>query len=172
MKKKKLNKKIIIALVIIAILLLILLSQSIIKSQNKRKLALSENTPNEAILAEPNIPVISAGMIPVKMDGGNLVITTKEDTNWYDYKNGKPAYIMLNDGYYKSELERGVKEEQLMQNNVGVGVPDDSSIRGTIFMWVPRFAYRTNEKSETEIGYIKEGTTPRRRLGNTIYIYD
>lgn len=139
MQKKKINKKIIIAITIIAILLILLLSQNIIQSQNKKRLALSENAPGEAVEVKPNIPVISAGMIPVKLDGEQWIITTTSDPDWYDYSQGKPAYIMLNDGYYRSELERGVEKEQLMQNNVGAKVPDDPQTRGSIYMWIPRF---------------------------------
>lgn len=122
MQKKKINKRIIIAITIIAILLILLLSQTIIQSQNKKRLALLENTPGEAVEVKPNIPIVSAGMIPVKWNGNEFVITTKEDTDWYNYREGKPAYVMLNDGYYRSELERGVEEKQLASNNVGADV--------------------------------------------------
>lgn len=74
------------------------------------------------------IPNFSAGMIPVKYVNGCWTITTRDDANWYDYTNGQPAYMMLNDGYYKSELERGIEEKQLANNNIGVGVPDDPNL--------------------------------------------
>lgn len=73
-------------------------------------------------------PTISAGMIPVKYENGFWTITTKDDTSWFDYTNGQPAFTMLNDGYYKSELDIGINENQLANKNVGVGVPDDPNL--------------------------------------------
>ena len=102
------------------------------------------------------IPTISAGMIPIKWNGEQWVITTKEDIDWYDYANGKPAYMMLNDGYYKSELEQGVTEEQLMQNSVGndaLVVPGIENNNPSIYMYIPRFAYN----NDGQILYIKQG---------------
>lgn len=83
---------------------------------------------NLVLNANEILPTISAGMIPIKYENGTWTITTVNDTDWCDYANGKPAYIMLNDGYYKSELERGVTEEKLMQNKLGIGVPDDPNV--------------------------------------------
>ena len=111
------------------------------------------------LVLEPSevIPTISAGMIPIKWDGEQWVVTMKQDTDWYNYKNGKPAYMMLNDGYYKSELERGIDpERQLASNNVGndaLVVPNIENNNPTIYMYIPRFAYN----SEGEIIYIKQG---------------
>ncbi len=82
-------------------------------------------------------------MIPIKWNESTNLweITTINDTNWYDYSNGIFANVMLSDGYYKSELQIGITKEQLAENNVGVGVPDDPEHMGTIFTWIPRFAY-------------------------------
>ncbi len=158
MQKKKQRKPIrqIIILAILAILLLLLIfAEDIIKLTNSNKTALLENTPSQTSIVEPNIPVLSAGMIPIKWNGTNFVITTQEDKDWYDYKNGKPAYIMLNDGYYQSELKRGITSEQLMANTVGndaLVVPNVENNNPTILMWIPRFAIN-NETNE--IKYIK-----------------
>ncbi len=158
MQKKKQRKPIrqIIILTILAILLLLLIfAEDIIKLINGNKTALLENTANKTTIVEPNIPVLSAGMIPVKWNGTNFVITTQEDKDWYDYKNGKPAYIMLNDGYYQSELKRGITDDQVMENAVGndaLVVPNVPNNNPTILMWIPRFAIN-NETNE--IQYIK-----------------
>ena len=160
-KKNKTIIKCTIALVIIILLLLLLITITNISSK-QNKVALNEGTHTLLISANPNPPKLSAGMIPIKWNGTTFVITTKDDDEWY---NTQPAYMMLNDGYYKSELERGIKEEQLATKNVG----SDALVNpnGTIFMWVPRFVYN----SDGEIGYIKEETTPRRRLDITRLIY-
>lgn len=133
MQKKKTNKKLIMfAIIIIGLLLLLIFSKDITNLQNKNKLNLLENTAKEVTIVEPNIPVISAGMIPVKRDGENWIITTQTDNDWYNYSQGKPAYIMLNDGYYKSELEQGIEENQLATNNVGVGLDLPTDLRFNI----------------------------------------
>ena len=63
--------------------------------------------------------------------------------------------MMLNDGYYKSELEQGVTEEQLMQNSVGndaLVVPGIENNNPSIYMYIPRFAYN----NDGQILYIKQ----------------
>ena len=155
MQKKKRNKPIKQIIAFIAIIILVLLIafvEDIIKLNNKNKTNLAENSENELISNEPNQPQLSAGMIPVKWNGTNWIITTANDKDWYDYSKGKPAYIMLNDGYYQSELIRDMSGKELAENNVGVGVPDDPKTRGTIFVWIPRFAIN-NETNN--IKYIK-----------------
>ncbi len=158
MQKKKQTKPIkqIIIITIIAILLLLLiLSEDIIKFTNKNKINLAENTPNATAIVDPNIPQLSAGMIPIRWESDHFIITTQNDPKWYDYKNGKPAYIMLNDGYYQSELIRGITDDQLMSNAVGndaLVIPKVPNNNPTILMWIPRFA--VNDETN-EIQYIK-----------------
>ena len=56
-------------------------------------------------------------------------------------------------GYYKSELQRGIKDDQLVSNVVGNEtkvVPQDKL--GTIFTWVPRLAYSDAE----EVKFLKD----------------
>lgn len=164
MQKKKQNKnntikEIILYILLVVIILLITFSEDIIKLANKNKINLAENSEIELIINEPNPPQLSAGMIPVKWNGTNWIITTKNDKDWYDYKDGKPAYIMLNDGYYQSELIRNMTNKALADENVGndaLVVPDVPDNNPTILIWIPRFAY----KETGEIGYIKEETTP------------
>ena len=69
---------------------------------------------------------------------------------------GQPAYIMLNDGYYKSELAQGITNDQLMENVVGndaLVVPNVPNNNPTIYTYIPRFAYN----NQGEILYIKQG---------------
>ncbi len=105
---------------------------------------------SNVISAEPNPPVVGAGMIPIKWDDGieMWVITTANDKEWYDYSKGKWANVMLSDGYYKSELEVGIANDQLVSNSVGVSVSDDKL--GTIFTWIPRLTYL-----EERVEYLK-----------------
>ncbi len=162
MKTKKQSKKsnakqIILFIIIVILFLLIIFAEDIIKLTDKNRVNLAKNseneiTTNERISNEPNVPQLSAGMIPVKWDGRNWRITTQEDKEWYNYENGKPAYVMLNDGKYQSELIRDMTNKELAENNVGVGVPDDPNICGSIYLWIPRFAVNNDTNN---IKYIK-----------------
>lgn len=100
------------------------------------------------------IPTLSAGMIPVKWDGTNWVITTADDKDWYDYTNGQPAYIMLNDGTYQSELIRDMTDKKLAEDNVREVIDSPDNL-GTIYMWFPRIAYN----DVGDILYIKQEYT-------------
>ncbi len=160
MQKKKQNKpikQIILFVLVLILFLLITFAEDIIKLINKNQINLAENsereiTTNEIISNEPNIPQLSAGMIPVKWDGKQWKITTQDDKYWYDYSKGIPAYVMLNDGKYQSELIRDMTGKELAENNIGVGIPDDPQIRGSIYMWIPRFEANNNT---SDIKYIK-----------------
>lgn len=171
-KKRKQNKKIIKLTLILAIFLLIIFAL-IISRNSKQKIEqyaslekseysievgldntiLNFDTAIAKTNAEVNKPRIGAGMIPIiPMDDGTYKITTFDNSNWYDYFSNKPAYMMLSNGYYKSELEQGIDEEkQLVENNINKEIPNDSNILGSIYVWVPRFAY-----SENEMGFLKE----------------
>lgn len=164
-KKQNNSKKILF----IAIIILILLASIIIltkteknnKINNIKQESLGLNTTNigdtpfditNQVTKTPNKPVLSAGMIPVKYKNGNWCITTEDDPEWYNYEFGNMANIMLNDGYYKSEMGAGIKENQLSSNavrNETNVVPPDKL--GTIFTWIPKFAYNENH----EVLYLK-----------------
>ena len=69
-------------------------------------------------------------LIPLNWNGSNWVITDEE--NWeYDYKNKQWANAMLSDGTY------GVEDVGQVITNI-----DDL---GSMFVWVPRFAYSIKE---------------------------
>ena len=164
--KKEKIKTIIVIMILIILLLLLIFIEDIVKTQNKNQIGLFENTAKagytttiggqtyditNAVAENANAPVISASMMPVKYVNGYWTITTNEDSDWYDYSIGKPAYIMLNDGYYKSEIEVEISEDQLAINNIGKQISETKL--GSIYIWIPRFAY-----DETgEIIYIKQG---------------
>lgn len=100
---------------------------------------------SNVITSTPNVPVLGAGMIPIKWNenAGVWEITTPNDSNWYDYSSGKYANIMLSDGKYASELTRG-KETAI------VGAQVQETDLGSIFTWVPRLMYK-----ESNIEFLK-----------------
>ncbi len=160
---QKIYKRRIVALSILAIALLALIV-SLLNKNRLRKIAQDGNMlvlGNQDVIItditsnEPNVPVVGAGMIPIKWNSSINMwqITTKSDKEWYNYANGNYANVMLSDGYYKSELQVGTTKDQLAENNVGVGVPDDPGKLGTIYTWIPRFAYL-----EDDIKFLKNNS--------------
>lgn len=85
-------------------------------------------------------------MIPIKWNGEYWVITTADNSEWYDYSNGKWANVMLSDGIYSSELERNKK---LASDYVEKPITSTEEL-GTIFTWIPRLAYM-----EDNISFLK-----------------
>ena len=161
-KTKQVNKTKITIAVAIILLLLIILFANRSKILNRKKMALNnyEVTINETIIDlskvitnEPNAPVLGAGMIPIKWNSTTSMwqITTTKDAEWYDYSKGLCATVMLSDGYYKSELQVGITDEQLAENNIGNDILNDTEHMGSVYTWVPRLMYK-----EDDIQYLKD----------------
>ena len=93
-----------------------------------------------------NSPKVTQGMIPVKHNGTDWVVCSKEDPEWYSYDNTKKwANIMLSDGKYKEgKVVEGqiVKEEEL----------------GSMYVWIPRYAYRIVGEKNIEVNFLKGNT--------------
>ena len=81
----------------------------------------------------PNEPDLKKGMTPVKFNEattskkGEIVKTTKEDKEWYSYKDKKWANAETQDG--------------------------------SMWVWIPRFAYRINSSTQTTDVVFLNGTT-------------
>ena len=101
-----------------------------------------EDTTGYNTEKEVNSPDIGSNeerkMIPLNWNGSNWVITDEE--NWeYDYKNKQWANAMLSDGKFGAE-------------DVGKVIENIEDL-GSMFVWIPRFAY-----SIKEYGIAKNGT--------------
>ena len=98
-----------------------------------------------------NIPKIynqgsNTGLIPIKYKDGNWVVCSEDDPEWYNYLSSDPiwANAMLSDGKYKvGEVEVG----QVVQNDE----------LGSMFVWIPRYAYSINQYKTAING--TDGTT-------------
>ncbi|MFR2207932.1 MAG: hypothetical protein ACLS59_10375, partial [Clostridia bacterium] len=95
-----------------------------------------------------NSPKITQGMIPVKWNGTNWQVCSQDDNEWYSYtnKDKKWANIMLSDGTYKSDTV-----------NVGQVVKDDEL--GSMYVWIPRYAYTVdNTSKKMNVTFVKGNT--------------
>ena len=114
---------------------------------------------------EVNSPVLGGdngkGLIPIKWNGENWEVCTADDPTWYNYssqavtvtnKEGNQeevepmtwANAMLSDGKYKAG-----------EVDIGQEVTEDEL--GSMFVWIPRFAYSINEYKVAKEG--EDGTT-------------
>ena len=97
---------------------------------------------------EVNSPKITQGMIPVKWNGTNWQVCSQDDNEWYSYtnKDKKWANIMLSDGTYKSDTVK-----------VGQVVTDDEL--GSMYVWIPRYAYTVdNTSKKMNVTFVKGNT--------------
>ena len=93
-----------------------------------------------------NSPKVTTGMIPIKYNGTDWVVCSKEDPEWYNYDDTKKwANIMLSDGIYK---EGKVQEGQIVKENE----------LGSMYVWIPRYAYRIAGEKNIEINFLKGNT--------------
>ena len=127
-------------------------------------------------LKQVNSPKLTQGMIPIKWNGSNWVITTGNDPEWYDYidtsVSGKTnashwANVMLSDGKYSSITPTPSGKTAATKDTV-VAIGD----LGSMFVWIPRYAYNiksgvhTNSPGEIQIEFLK-GTAKTSSQGNT-----
>ena len=93
-----------------------------------------------------NSPKVTTGMIPVKYNGTEWVVCSKEDPEWYSYDDTKKwANVMLSDGTYK---EGKVQEGQIVKENE----------LGSMYVWIPRYAYRIAGEKNIEVNFLKGNT--------------
>ena len=93
-----------------------------------------------------NSPKVTTGMIPVKYNGTDWVVCSKDDLEWYSYDDTKKwANVMLSDGTYK---EGKAQEGQIVKE----------SELGSMYVWIPRYAYRIAGEKNIEVNFLKGNT--------------
>ena len=115
------------------------------KVGNNTKTVNIETTKSKEILITPNKPKVSEGMVPVKYvateNDGYWIITTEDDSTWYNYDNKRWANIMLQDGLtVEDDIE--VTDEN-RKSLAGKKV----TTLGSMFVWIPRYAYKIPEEN-------------------------
>lgn len=103
-----------------------------------------------------NAPKLSEGMIPVIYDStkGKWIITEETDPDWFDYTQKVWANVMLSDGTYN-------------KNNKKVGYEVDDNELGSMFTWIPRYAY-----SITQFKVAKNGEGTTQNIFDVSYLID
>ena len=101
-----------------------------------------------------NAPKLSEGMIPVIYDDTKKkwIITEETDPDWFDYTKNVWANVMLSDGTYN-------------KNNKKVGYEVDDGELGSMFTWIPRYAY-----SITQFKVAKDGEGATQNIFDVSYL--
>ena len=93
-----------------------------------------------------NSPKVVTGMIPIKWKNNNWIVCSQDDAEWYNYDDKKEwANVMLSDGKYKSGT---VTEGQVVQENE----------LGSMYVWIPRYAYKIAGEKNIEVTFLKGNT--------------
>ena len=93
-----------------------------------------------------NTPKVTIGMIPVKWKNSNWIVCSQDDAEWYNYDDKKEwANVMLSDGTYKSDT---VTVGQVVQENE----------LGSMYVWIPRYAYKIAGEKNIEVTFLKGNT--------------
>lgn len=81
---------------------------------------------------------------PIKYANGNWKVTSKDDTNWYDYNRGLWGTVVVT----------------TTQKSIGDVI---TYADGTIYFWVPRFEYSPNPNSEDKyvVNFLYKNTNKR-----------
>lgn len=81
---------------------------------------------------------------PIKYANGNWKVTSKDDTNWYDYDRGLWGTVVVT----------------TTQKSIGDVI---TKTDGTIYLWVPRFEYSPNPNSEDKyvVNFLYKNTNKR-----------
>lgn len=96
-----------------------------------------------------NKPVLSKGMVPVKLSGGKWVVTNTEDESWYDYSKDQMAWanVMLMD-----ELEvAGYDNETLRNTPISELSGLEVQTEGSAYVWIPRYTTTSVGSSGSKI---------------------
>jgi len=91
-----------------------------------------------------NEPQLVDGMIPLKHNGQNWVISSKEDPEWYDYSSSskKWANVMLRDGAKYLDLDGETPKDvgdTPLKDLIGREVLSKDT--GSMYVWIPRYTY-------------------------------
>ena len=96
-----------------------------------------------------NSPKVTRGMIPVKWVSNNWVVCSEDDTEWYNYGSKQWANVMLSDGKYYAE---GADVDTTNKELATAGTEVNEDELGSMFVWIPRFAYKISSGYHNSTG--------------------
>lgn len=107
-----------------------------------------------------NKPILLNGMLPVKHNGTNWVITSPDDVEWYDYSigaSGGPVryanVMLLDDTTAKDPSGKKLSNETIRGMNLENLVGMEIDTEGSMFIWIPRFTYKEESDGSKSIVY-------------------
>ena len=93
-----------------------------------------------------NSPKVVTGMIPIKWKNNNWIVCSQDDAEWYNYDDKKEwANVMLSDGTYKADT-------------VSIGQTVAERDLGSMYVWIPRYAYKIAGEKNIEVTFLKGNT--------------
>ena len=93
-----------------------------------------------------NSPKVTTGMIPIKWKNNTWVVCSQDDAEWYNYDDKKEwANVMLSDGTYKADT-------------VAIGQTVAERDLGSMYVWIPRYAYKIAGEKNIEVTFLKGNT--------------
>ena len=93
-----------------------------------------------------NSPKVTTGMIPIKWKNNTWVVCSQDDAEWYNYDDKKEwANVMLSDGTYKADT-------------VSIGQTVAERDLGSMYVWIPRYAYKIAGEKNIEVTFLKGNT--------------
>ena len=93
-----------------------------------------------------NSPKVTTGMIPIKWKNNTWVVCSQDDAEWYNYDDKKEwANVMLSDGTYKADT-------------VSIGQTVTERDLGSMYVWIPRYAYKIAGEKNIEVTFLKGNT--------------
>ncbi len=93
-----------------------------------------------------NSPKVTTGMIPIKWKNNTWVVCSQDDSEWYNYNDKKEwANVMLSDGTYKADT-------------VSIGQTVAERDLGSMYVWIPRYAYKIAGEKNIEVTFLKGNT--------------
>lgn len=111
------------------------------------------NESSTAIVTSVNAPKLSDGMIPIKYYNGSWQICSETNSEWFNYTENSNsttsswANVMLSDGRFKKqngEIVDSQNSNTVINVNATSNYTISDSDLGSMFVWIPRFAYKIN----------------------------
>lgn len=100
-----------------------------------------------------NKPILSKGMVPVKLVGASWVVTSSDDKEWYDYSSEQKAWanVMLMDELTVEGYDNEAIRNATLSDLVGKKVITE----GSSYVWIPRYTATSLGETGSKIIFSK-----------------